>query len=88
MTYFDDRGEHASYDGDMDDLGLSSRRFGDVDAIMDNLGDGFLDQIDHDFEDDDSNDFELYQDDDWSEYEADDAIDSLESDDPYNDVAI
>lgn len=88
MTYFNDRSEHASYNGDMDDLGLSSRRFGDVDAIMDNLSDDFLDQIDHDFEDGGSDDFEFYQDDDWSEFEADYTIDSMESDDPYNDVAV
>ncbi|MEL7526515.1 MAG: hypothetical protein AAFN16_12120 [Pseudomonadota bacterium] len=87
MPYFGDRNEHAAFEIDMDDMGVSSRRLGDVDAIMDNLGDG-LDPYGHDFGDDGSDDFELYEDDDWSDFETDYAVDALEGDDPYADIAI
>lgn len=84
MPYFGDRSEHATFENDMDDMAVSSRRFGDVDAIMDNLSDNALDQYGHDFGDDGSDDFELFENDDWSEYD----LDALESDEAYNDIAI
>lgn len=83
MPYFGDRSEHAAYENDLDDMGVSSHRFGDVDAIMDNLGDD-LDQYGHDFSDDESDDFELFEDDDWTEYE----LDAFEGDEPYSDIAM
>lgn len=91
MPYFNDQTAIASFETDTDDMGLSAHRFGDVDAIMDNLSDDLrdvLDQVDLDFGDDGSDDFELLEDDDWADYDADYAVEALEGDDPYNDIAI
>lgn len=87
MPYFGDRNEHAAFENDIDDLSVSSRRLGDVDAIMDTLSDD-LDPYGHDFADDGSDDLEFYEDDDWSDFETDYAVDALEGDDPYADIAI
>lgn len=91
MPYFNDHTVNVSFDTDTDDMGLSSHRFDDVDAIMDTLSDDLrdvLDQVDLDFGDDGSDDFDLIEDDDWSDYDADYAVEALEGDDPYNDIAI
>nr|WP_319384907.1 hypothetical protein [uncultured Roseibium sp.] len=84
MPYFNDQTVNVSYDADTEDMGFSSHRFGDVDAIMDNLSDDLrdvLDQVDLEFGDDGSDDFELYEEDDWSDYDADYVAEALESGD-------